>query len=159
MSPVAGRPTEGFRKPKHLLVVDICLVPDEIVGQVRGCSKPLPEEAALNRHHEVHLHEVEGDGRVGEADPQDRLVARCAAAQVTQPHLAARDSDFLLQSLERQITASDSHGITGVGKMDIAPCTLGVQEAEEKAERKEGRRGEQEQELEEREETRVGSRV
>lgn len=159
LSPVAGRPTEGFRKPKHLLVVDICLVPEEVVGQVWGCSKPLPEEAALNRHHEVDLHEVEGDGRMGEADPQDRLVARCAAAQVTQPHLAARDSDFLLQSLERQITASDGHRITSGGEMAMTPCTLVVQEAEEKAERKEGRRGEQEQELKEREETTVGGRV
>lgn len=41
---------------------------------------------------------------MGEADPQDRLVARGTAAQVAQPHLAARDSDFLLQSLQRQIT-------------------------------------------------------
>lgn len=139
LSPGAGRLTEGFREPKHLLVVDICFVPDEIVGQVWGCSKPLPEEAALNRHHEVDLHEVEGDGRMREADSQDRLVARGPAAQVTQPHLGARDSNFFLQSLERQITASGGHGITGGGKMAIAPCTLGVQEAEEKAGRKEGR--------------------
>lgn len=41
---------------------------------------------------------------MGEADPQDRLVARGTAAQVAQPHLAARDGYFLLQSLERQIT-------------------------------------------------------
>lgn len=102
-SPGAERLTEGFREPEHLLVVDICLVPDEVIGQVRGRSKPLPEEAALHCHHEVHLHEVEGDGRVGEADPQDRFVARGTAAKVAQPHLAARDSDFLLQSLEDRL--------------------------------------------------------
>lgn len=101
---MAERLTEGFREPKHFLVVDVCLVPDEVIGQVRGCGKPLPEEAALNGHHEVHLHEVEGDGGVREADPQDRLVARGTAAQVAQPHLAARDGDLLLQRLGRQIT-------------------------------------------------------
>lgn len=123
MGPVAGRLTEGFREPKHLLVVDIRLVPDEIVGQVWGRGKPLPEEAALHRHHEVHLHEVEGNGWMGEADPQDGLVARRAAAQITQPHLAARDGDFLLQGLERQITVRDSHGVTGAGKM-VTPLVL-----------------------------------
>lgn len=71
----------------------------------------------------MNLHEVEGDGRVGEADPQDRFVARSTAAQVAQPHLAARDGDFLLQSLERQIIASDGHGIARGGKMATAPPT------------------------------------
>lgn len=148
LRPAAGRLTEGFREPKHLLVVDVCLVPDEIIGQVWGCSKPLPEEAALNRHHEVDLHEVEGDGAVGQADPQDRFVAGGTAAQVAQPHLAARDGDFLLQSLERQITAGDGHRITGGGKVATAPHTLGVQEAEEDAEEEEERKGEEEAECE-----------
>lgn len=51
------------------------LVPDEVIGTGLGRGKPLPEEAALNRHHKVDLHEVEGDGGVGEADPQDRFRA------------------------------------------------------------------------------------
>lgn len=139
--PVAERLTKGFREPKHLLVVDVCLVPDEIIGQVRGCGKPLPEEAALNGHHEVHLHEVEGDGGVGEADPQDGLVARGPAAQVAEPHLAARDGDFLLQRLRRQITwkvtLRDSRHM---GRWQ-APRTLGDREAEEEAEQ--GDQGEQ----------------
>lgn len=131
----AGRLTEGFREPKHLLVVDVCLVPDEIIRQVWCRSKPLPEEAALNRHHEVDLHEVEGDGRVGEADPQDRFVARGTAAQVAQPHLAARDSDFLPQSLERQITAVTAVRSRGGGVRGGAATAhgwRGVWEAERK---------------------------
>lgn len=85
----------------------------------------------------MDLHEVEGDGGVGEADPQDRLVAGGPAAQVAQPHLAARDGDFLLQGLERQITVGDGHGITGRGEAATAPRTLGVGGAEEEAEKEE----------------------
>lgn len=79
----------------------------------------------------MDLHEVEGDGGVGEADPQDRFVAGGPAAQVAQPHLAAGDGDFLLQSLERQITVGDGHGITGRGEAAAASQTLGVGGAEE----------------------------
>ena len=74
---------------------------------------------------------------MGEADPQDRLVAGGPAAQVAQPHLAARDGDFLLQSLERQITVGDGHGIPGRGEAATAPRTLGVGGAEEEAEKEE----------------------
>lgn len=79
----------------------------------------------------MDLHEVEGDGGVGETDPQDRFVAGGPAAQVAQPHLAAGDGDFLLQSLERQITVGDGHGITGRGEAAAASQTLGVGGAEE----------------------------
>lgn len=79
----------------------------------------------------MDLHEVEGDGGVGEADPQDRFVAGGPAAQVAQPHLAAGDGDFLLQSLERQITVGDGHGITGRREAATAPRTVGVGGAEE----------------------------
>lgn len=67
----------------------------------------------------MHLHEVEGDGRVGEADPQDRFVARGPAAQVAQPHLAASDRDFLLQSLESRGRSQQGMVINspGGGKM------------------------------------------
>lgn len=66
-----GLLTKSFRKPIHLLAVDVCLIPDEIIGQVWSSCKPLSEEAPLDGHHEVDFHEVEGDGGVGHADPQD----------------------------------------------------------------------------------------
>lgn len=86
----------------------------------------------------MDLHEVEGDGGVGEADPQDRFVAGGPAAQIAQPHLAAGDGNFLLQSLERQITVGDGHGITGRREAATASQTLGVGGAEREAEKKEG---------------------
>lgn len=68
----------------------------------------------------MDLHEVEGDGGVCEADPQDRLVARRAAAQIAQPHLAARNGDFLLQGLQhRQSTAGVSLKVMGGRGSDI----------------------------------------
>lgn len=91
--------TESLWQPVDLLAVDISFVPDEVVGEVRGGREPLPEEPALHRHHEMDLHEVEGDGGVGQADAQHRLVARCTAAQVAQLHISSWDPDLFLQSL------------------------------------------------------------
>lgn len=106
----------------------------------------------------MHLHEVEGDGWVGEADPQDRLVARGAAAQVAQPHLAARDSDLLLQSLDRQMTQQAAVRDSREQGRRQAPSTLGDRQAEEEAEREDGgERRSRNSEREEREER--GGRV
>lgn len=73
----------------------------------------------------MDLHKVEGDGGVCEADPQDRLVARRAAAQIAQPHLAAGNGDFLLQGLQhRQSTAG---GVTGGhGGREVTSKTCGL---------------------------------
>lgn len=88
----------------------------------------------------MDLHEVEGDGGVCEADPQDRLVARGAAAQIAQPHLAASNGDFLLQGLQhRQITAGMLLEVTAEVTLKTL-WTSGVQGAQEEAEGKEVKR-------------------
>lgn len=88
----------------------------------------------------MDLHKVEGDGGVCEADPQDRLVARRAAAQIAQPHLAARNGDFLLQGLQhRQSTAGVSLKVMGGGEVTSNTLwTLGAHGAQEEAEREGG---------------------
>lgn len=77
----------------------------------------------------MDLHEIEGDGGVCEADPQDRLVARGTAAQIAQPHLASSNDDFLLQGLQhktdhnRDVTVasggSDLQDLVGFGCLGV----------------------------------------
>ncbi len=94
--------TESLRQPINFLAVDICLVPDKVVGEV-GCSwEPLPEEPSLDGRHEMHLHQAERDGWVGQGDAQERLIPRRSAAQVTQTHICTWDPHFLLEGLERE---------------------------------------------------------
>lgn len=91
----------------------------------------------------MDLHKVEGDGGVCEADPQDRLVARRAAAQIAQPHLAAGNDDFLLQGLQhrqRQSTAGVSLEVMGREVTSKTLWTSGVQGAQEEVEGAEVRR-------------------
>lgn len=96
---LAFRLTEGLRQAVHFLAVDVSLVPQKVVDQVGRGGEPLPEEASLYGHHQVYLHQVEGDDGVGEGHPQERLVARGPAAQVTESHVRARDPHFRLQGL------------------------------------------------------------
>lgn len=94
--------TECLRQPINFLAVDICLVPDKVIGEVRRSWEPLPEEPSLDGHHEVHFHQAERDGGVGQGDAQEGLIPRRPAAQVPQTYLCTWDPHFLLEGLGRE---------------------------------------------------------
>lgn len=91
--------TKSLGQAVHLLTVDVGLVPNKIVRETGGRWEPLPEEAALHGHHEMHLHQAERDDRVAQRDPQDGLITRCAAAQISQAQICPWNAHFLLKSL------------------------------------------------------------
>lgn len=91
--------THCLRQAVDPLVVGVRLVPDEGVGQVRFCGEPLLEEPSHHAHHQVHLHQVEGDGGLGHGDLQDGPVASGPRAQIHQVQVAAGDGRLLLKHL------------------------------------------------------------
>lgn len=91
--------TDRLAQAVHSLVVGVRLVPDEGVGQVWFCRKPLLEEPSHHGHHQVHLHQVKGDGGLSHGDLQDRAVPGRSRTQVHQVQIAAGDRRDLLENL------------------------------------------------------------
>lgn len=83
--------THGLGEAKDLLIVGVCFIPDEGVGEVGEGRERLLELTAHDGHHQVHLHQAEGQTVRGQEHLEDGLVASCPGAQVDQVEVAAWD--------------------------------------------------------------------
>lgn len=92
--------THGLSEAKDLLIVGVCFIPDEGVGEVGEGRERLLELTAHDGHHQVHLHQAEGQTVLGQEHLEDGLVASCSGAQVDQVEVTAWDSDLLVEHLK-----------------------------------------------------------
>lgn len=92
-------PTHSFCKAKDLLIVGVCFIPDEGVGEVGEGRESLPELTAHDGHHQVDLHQAKGETVLGQQHLQDGLVASCPGAQVHQVEVAAWYGQLLMKNL------------------------------------------------------------
>lgn len=94
-------------KTPHLLTVNICLVPDQLVDQTGPSRIPPLVQPSLDRRTDVHLRQATQGrnggqrGRRSEEDSQQREVACSAGAQVVQLHKSSWDGNFFLDCLGR----------------------------------------------------------
>lgn len=72
--------THGLCKAKDLLVVGVCFIPDEGVGEVGEGWERLLELPAHDGHHQVDLHQAKREPILGQQHLQDGLVASCPGA-------------------------------------------------------------------------------
>lgn len=92
--------THGLGEAKDLLIVGVCLIPDEGVGEVGEGRERLLELTAHDGHHQVHLHQAEGQTVLGQEHLEDGLVASCPGAQVDQVEVAAWYGHLLVEHLQ-----------------------------------------------------------
>lgn len=94
-------------KSPHLLAVNICLVPDQLVDQTGPSRIPPLVQPSLDRRTDVHLGQATQGrnggrwGRRSEEYSQQREVACSAGAQVVQLHKSSWDGNFFLDCLGR----------------------------------------------------------
>lgn len=91
--------THGLGEAKDLLMVGVCFIPDEGVGEVGEGRERLLELTAHDGHHQVHLHQAEGQTVLGQEHLEDGLVASCPGAQVDQVEVAAWYGHLLVEHL------------------------------------------------------------
>lgn len=91
--------THSLRQAKDLLIVGVGFVPDEGVREVGEGRERLLELTAHDGHHEVDLHQAEGEALVGQEHLEDGLVASCPGTQVDQVEVTARYGDLLMEDL------------------------------------------------------------
>lgn len=91
--------THGLRQAKDLLIVGVCFIPDEAVGEVGEGGERLLELPAHNGHHQVDLHQAKGETVLGQEHLEDGLVASCPGAQVDQVEVTAGYGHLLVKDL------------------------------------------------------------
>lgn len=91
--------THSFCQAKDLLIVGVCFIPDEGVGEVGESRERLLELTAHDGHHQVHLHQAKGQTVLGQEHLEDGLVASCPGAQVDQVEVAAWYGYLLMKDL------------------------------------------------------------
>lgn len=91
--------THSLCQAKDLLIVGVCFIPDEGVGEVREGGERLLELTAHDGHHQVDLHQTEGETVLGQEHLQDGLVASCPGAQVDQVEVTAWYGHLLMKDL------------------------------------------------------------
>lgn len=91
--------THGLGEAKDLLIVGVRFIPDEGVGEVGEGRERLLELTAHDGHHQVHLHQAEGQTVLGQEHLEDGLVASCPGAQVDQVEVAAWYGHLLVEHL------------------------------------------------------------
>lgn len=91
--------THSLGEAKDLLIVGVCFIPDEGVGEVGEGRERLLELTAHDGHHQVHLHQAEGQTVLGQEHLEDGLVASGPGAQVDQVEVAAWYGHLLVEHL------------------------------------------------------------
>ena len=91
--------THCLREAKDPLTVGVCFIPDEGVREVGEGRERLLELTAHDGHHQVDLHQAEGEAVRGQQHLEDGLVARRPGAQVDQVQVTAWYSNLLMKDL------------------------------------------------------------
>jgi len=81
------------------LIICVCLIPDERVGQVWWGREPLLEESPDHSYHQMDLHEVKRYGGLGHGDLQNGLVPCRSGTQVGKLQICPWNCGFFMQDL------------------------------------------------------------
>lgn len=91
--------THSLCQAKDLLIVGVCLIPDEGVGEVGEGRKRLLKLTAHDGHHQMDLHQAKREPVLGQKHLQDGLVASRPGAQVDQVQVTAWYGHLLMKHL------------------------------------------------------------
>lgn len=114
----SGKLTHSLCQAKDLLIVGVCFIPDEGVGEVGERREGLLELTAHDGHHQVHLHQAKGQALLGQQHLQDGLVASGPGAQVDQVEVTAWYGHLLVKDLMVLISSQ-----TGAKYTHSVKCT------------------------------------